>query len=59
MSDEQECELCGGKGEVIGCPLCIEREKDAEIERLRAENKLLLEHIRILGGQPPDAPKSE
>jgi hypothetical protein len=46
MSDDQECFLCAGTGMVeivpagqhvpdsFGCPVCIERELEEEIERL-------------------------
>ncbi len=57
-----DCPMCGGAGEVsisvdgthdstdyYGCPICISRERDEDIKRLRALNAELLEvlkHIR-------------
>lgn len=54
-----DCPLCGGKGEVsisvdgthegtdyYGCPMCISRERDEDIKRLRALNADLLEALQ-------------
>lgn len=55
-ADIDDCPLCGGCGEVTivphggadgdadsyGCPMCIQAERDAEIEELRAQNAALV-----------------
>lgn len=56
-----DCPLCGGKGEVsisvdgthegtdyYGCPMCISRERDEDIKRLRALNADLLEALKAM-----------
>jgi hypothetical protein len=51
MSDD--CEMCDGSGEVevdghgcVGCPACIQRERDAEIAKLQAEAEQLNSELR-------------
>lgn len=60
-ADDENCELCDGRGEieattkraerdVVGCPLCIQRDKDEVIERLRKVSAgALVENMRTRG----------
>lgn len=66
QSDEPECWLCDGCGEVettqadgtpvtVGCPACVQRDRDVIIRRLRLDNTRLTHAFRALASRVPSA----